>query len=134
MHEHKEAYTHFEVSVKMALYAPDAHAAILMSYRAGGYGLPGGHIDAGETIEQAVQRELVEEIGHTVQSVRPIGFFMTNSGKIILGYTGYFDPMLLLSAEESAKESPIWMERADVETCEMDQTYKQFVLEHWPAA
>lgn len=38
------------------------------------YNLPGGHVEADETIEQTLQRELVEECNMRAVSWRPIGY------------------------------------------------------------
>ena len=51
--------------------------AILLGKRKGAtgsgeWGLPGGHLEHGETFEEGVLRELDEEVGISVQNIRPL--------------------------------------------------------------
>jgi nucleoside triphosphatase len=40
----------------------------------GEWGLPGGGIEPGETVEEAVRREILEEVGLSLQRVEPLFF------------------------------------------------------------
>jgi 8-oxo-dGTP diphosphatase len=60
----------------------DHHGRILLMERGtepfrGDWVLPGGLVDPGETVEEAVVREVREELGLTVEVVRLIGVFST---------------------------------------------------------
>jgi 8-oxo-dGTP diphosphatase len=41
-----------------------------------GWCIPGGRLEAGETPEEAVRREAVEEIGATLGPLHPLGYFV----------------------------------------------------------
>jgi len=49
------------------------------SFGAGKWGLPGGHLEKDETIEQAALRELKEETGLTAKSVEFVTVFNNNN-------------------------------------------------------
>lgn len=61
---------------------PDGKLVMVRQFRFGSNGdaleLPGGVVDAGETPEQAVIRELEEETGFRPRSVEPVGWVWSN--------------------------------------------------------
>lgn len=50
------------------------------SYKAGEYGLPGGHVSADELVEQAVAREVLEETGIEGLNFTFLGLVRENQG------------------------------------------------------
>lgn len=49
------------------------------TFQAGTWGLPGGHLEFGESFEEALSRELKEELGITATRMRQLGAFNTPS-------------------------------------------------------
>lgn len=129
-----DEYDRHEVSAKLAIYSRTAKEVLVMAYAHGIYGLPGGHLDAGETPDVAVRREMREEIGREADAVTPREFFATESGKLILGYTATLDQTSELAAMEPDKETPQWVGKDEVDTLPMSEMYKAFVKKHWPEA
>jgi 8-oxo-dGTP diphosphatase len=51
------------------------------SYKAGYYGLPGGRIELNEPIEEAVRREVLEEVGIKIKNLQYVGVVRDNQGE-----------------------------------------------------
>lgn len=65
-----------------AIVLDDTKTKVLLGKRkncfgAGSWGLPGGHLEFGESFEQAIIRELKEETGLHVKKIRVLGAFNT---------------------------------------------------------
>ena len=136
-------YDRHEVSVKVALYNRDGKRVLLTYYpHDDGFGLPGGHIDAGETPDVALERELREELGMTIDAT-PAGFYVrdpydttTKNHKIILGYTATIDGNIEIpdQACDGGEERIVWLTRTEVEAAadKIAPGYRDFVLKWWP--
>jgi 8-oxo-dGTP diphosphatase len=69
----------------------------------GTWGLPGGGVEPGETSEQAVRRELVEEIAFIVGELAELGRFVTPEGFAMTVFAGTIDaPIEALERNEGA--------------------------------
>ena len=63
----------------------DGDGRVLLQRRAdfGVWGLPGGAVEVGETLEQAVRREVKEETGFDVEVVRLVGAYSVPAGTTV---------------------------------------------------
>lgn len=87
---------------------------LVVDYGKEGYGLPGGHLDAGETPDQGMARELFEELGLENVHLRHADFMQHANGKIILGYVGTLDPTTELKPQIEEMQGALWVDVDDV--------------------
>ena len=124
----------FPVSTKAAIYSEDAsHVLVIYADKNKSWGLPGGHIEAGETPDQAIERELMEECGLAIPHLQRRDFFLHSKGKIILAYTGVTPSRTLQSTQHNCEGTPTWVTRAEFATLIIEPHYKELVLAAWPS-
>ncbi|MBC7564888.1 NUDIX hydrolase [Candidatus Saccharibacteria bacterium] len=126
-----------EVSVKIALYSYDRTKVLIMVYPSsnGMYGLPGGHVEERETPDQALLRELDEELGITLANFEKKSFFLRGGteGSIILAYTASAPNDLVMTPPDPDKEFGAWMTVDELDGLEkISPEYKKLVIENWP--
>jgi len=130
-------YDEHSVSVKIALYSHDLDSVLLMKYSRGIYGLPGGHLDANEMPDEALVRELMEELSVQLTSFEKASFFMRSGrgSSVILGYTGIATEAFVMDPTHPEKEVGVWATRQELESLEpISDEYKEFIFGHWPAS
>jgi NAD+ diphosphatase len=80
-----------------------------------GFALIAGFIEIGESVEEAIRREVMEEVGIKVKNIKyyksqPWGF----SGSLLLGYYAELDGESDLCVEKSELSKAKWVKRADI--------------------
>lgn len=66
------------VTARAIVLNPDNHLAVMYAAKYGIYTLPGGGVEEGETIEEALRREVTEETGCTIARHEPLGYVEEN--------------------------------------------------------
>lgn len=130
-------YPLHRVSCKAALYSPDGESVIVIDFpdSKDGYGLPGGHLEHGEQPEDAIKREIKEEIGHEMEfeNLSRKDFWIHESGKVVLGFTGTALSTKLPRKPRSNREIAIWVKLTDIREARADAgTYNKFILDNQP--
>ena len=94
----------------------------------GYWGLPGGRMDPGETIEQTVVRECKEETGLDVEIIRKIGEYVEKGIKDDVEYEYYPTCFLVkvVSGEMKRQESEI----QDIQLFSLREMPKPLAFEH----
>lgn len=91
------------------------------------WNIPAGHVDAGESIEQAAVRESKEESGFDVTIQRKIGTYMTGNNHEINVFTANIvGGELAFPADEILDAG--WFTRADIELLEASERLRDSYL------
>ncbi|PID32976.1 hypothetical protein CR969_03230 [Candidatus Saccharibacteria bacterium] len=123
----------FPVSTKAALFNIDKSKVLLIGDDKGkdNWGLPGGHMQSGETPDQAIRRELFEECSVKPKDLRQCGFFMHRRGKIVLAYTGTVKDETVCSSQDEPEGQPKWLTKEQFDEIDIYPGYRQVVLDNW---
>lgn len=122
----------FRVTCKAALFDSEKAKVLLVEYRKNEYGLPGGHLELGETPEEATRRELAEELGIDYQEYLVLkDSWLHPNGKLIIGFVGHLDDTIRLSIDPVEIRSAKWTKISDIRTNKVHTYgYKEFILEN----
>jgi 8-oxo-dGTP pyrophosphatase MutT (NUDIX family) len=125
--------TLFKVSTKIALFDKSKeHVLVIYMDWDDDWGLPGGHVDEGETPLETISRELLEECGVVADDIQRKDFFMHSNGKLILAYTGTTSNTILKSQQDNLEGMPKWLTRDEFEVVKIESGYRELVLNSWP--
>lgn len=130
-----EVYPLHEVSTKIALYSHDLTKVLIMQYRPDFFGLPGGHLEHNELPDEALARELEEELGITFTDFSHVDFFLRGArgSSVILGFRGIAPESLELHPPHPENEFGVWKTRDEIENgAYISEVYTKLVIENWP--
>lgn len=120
------------VSAKVAIYNPERTKVLLTEYLPGKFGLPGGHLEADETPDQAAVREVAEELGVALSpdTITEKHFWRHDSGKIVLGFVATLPEDTDFSLDPEEVLAVHWTPLDDIVAGNVNtRSYDAFILE-----
>ena len=96
------------VSCKAALFTPDLSRVLIVETLPGRFGLPGGHMEENESPDDALRRELSEELGLTSVAVIRNDFWMAEGSRLILGYIGTIEDTTVFELQQEEIHEVHW--------------------------
>ena len=113
------------------MFNPERSKVLLAEYQKDNFGLPGGHLEENETPDEAVRRELREELGVSTKALTRVDFWFHESGKLILGYVGELGEAVELRPDPNELRAARWTSVDDIRQGTITAgTYDKFILEN----
>ncbi len=118
------------VTCKVALYDKAKKQVLVVEYNPNEFGIPGGHLEKGEEPENALKRELIEELGVNYRGLlKRKDFWIHNDGKVILGFVGELDSSTKLKIDTNEIRSAKWVAVDDIINGKISAgTYDDFII------
>lgn len=113
----------------------DGNGGVLLEKRSdnGFWGLPGGHVEIGESVQDAVVREVLEETGLTVEVTRLVGIYSHPDNFCFVQYQDGNSAHMLSAVFEctpTGGQLQISEESTDIQYYPVDSLPEQMVLSH----
>lgn len=127
----EKVYSRHRVSTKIAIYSNDLSLVLVMRYpKRGTTGLPGGHIDKNEKPDDAIKRELKEELSLSLNDMKRVDFFYER--RVVLAYIATAPADIVITPTNPKFEYGEWVTKDALENTDMPSDYIRFTLENWP--
>lgn len=118
------------VSTKAALIDKDTGRVLVTILGNGKYGMPGGHVENGETPDAAIRRELKEELSIEVPGLTRDDFWKDPRGdRILLGYLGELSESQSIIVDGIEVIGTAWVSRSDITSGKVSiPSFKDYLL------
>ena len=118
------------VSTKAALIDKSTGRVLLTILGNGKYGMPGGHVESGETPDAAIRRELLEELSIDASGLIRKDFWKDPRGdRMLLGYMGELSETQPIVVDGIEVIGVTWASREDIENRKVSiPSFKDYLL------
>jgi ADP-ribose pyrophosphatase YjhB (NUDIX family) len=125
-------YLRFNISCKAILLNPAKTRIVLVSYKNGNSSLPGGHLENGESLEEAVRREIKEEVGiDYTEELSQGGFiFHPNRKKLVVSFIGTFSEDIELPETHNSDDKSLGGRWHEIDQALTGETNQHMIKEY----